>query len=99
MNNNGFHKFLAFLTKLEADRIPYSLAHYREDTVMVTISIPGERWEAEFFEDGSVEIEKFVSNGEIYAENSLQALFEGYTQQETANIPFFSHSEVKIAAL
>ncbi len=99
MNKNGFHKFLMFLTKLEAERISYTLAHYLENAVMVTISIPGERWEAEFFEDGSVEVEKFVSDGEIYEENSLQTFFERYTEQETENTPFSSHSEVKVAAL
>lgn len=99
MKTNGFHKFLAFLTKLETDHIAYTLAHYREDAVMVTISIPGERWEAEFFEDGSVEVEKFVSDGEIYEENSLQTLFERDTEQETESIPFSHHSEVKVAAL
>ena len=30
---------------------------------MATVSVPGERWEVEFFCDGSVEVERFVSNG------------------------------------
>ncbi len=34
-------------------------------TVMVMVSVPGERWEVEVFEDGSVECEKFMSNGQI----------------------------------
>jgi len=69
MSSNGFHKFLDFLTKLEAENISYTLAHYRDDAVMVTASVPGERWEIEFLDDGTVEVEKFVSDGQVYEEN------------------------------
>ncbi len=30
---------------------------------MVILAVPGERWEVEFFQDGTVEIERFVSTG------------------------------------
>ena len=42
---------------------------------MVTTAIPGERWEIEFFDDGRVEIERFVSSGEIEDMSSLDTLF------------------------
>ena len=32
---------------------------------MVTVVLPGERVEVEFFADGSVEIERFISNGTV----------------------------------
>ena len=34
--------------------------------VMVEIAIPGERWEVEFEDDGSIEIEIFKGDGEIF---------------------------------
>jgi hypothetical protein len=30
---------------------------------MIAIAVPGERWEGEFFDDGHVEVERFVSQG------------------------------------
>ncbi len=59
---NTLGRVLAFLDQLEKSRIAYSLKHVR-DTLMVVISVPGERWEVEFFEDGEIEIERFMSQG------------------------------------
>ncbi len=72
------NKLTAFLAQLDAERIDYSLAHQREDAVLVAVAVPGERWEVEFFVDGSVEVERFVSNDEIYDEAVLQELFDRY---------------------
>ena len=53
---------------------------------MVTVAVPGERWEVEFLNDGSVEVEKFVSNGEIGGEEALGELFSRYSDlQQTRN--------------
>jgi hypothetical protein len=51
---------------------------------MVLVAVPGERWEIEFMSDGSVEIEKFTSNGEIYGAESLSEVFARYADQEEA---------------
>lgn len=59
---NSLGRVLAFLERLEKSRIAYNLKHVR-DTLMVVISVPGERWEVEFFEDGEIEIERFISQG------------------------------------
>ncbi len=66
---------LAFLDRLEEAGLSYRLDHVRE-ALMVSVAIPGERWEIEFFEDGSVEVEKFRSSGEIEGSDALDALFE-----------------------
>ena len=54
---------LEFLCRLEAHRLSYTLAHNRDESIMVTIAVPGERWEVEFFADGAVEVEVFTSDG------------------------------------
>jgi hypothetical protein len=82
MKANGFNKLVEFLTKLEDAQIAYSLAHQRDETMMVNVAIPGERWEIEFFEDGTVEIERFRSNGEIHSEAVLADLFNTYLSLE-----------------
>ncbi len=71
---NTLGKALAFLDQLEAAKIWYRLDHVR-DSLLVTIAVPGERWEVEFFEDDSVEVERFVSTGSIETERALDTLF------------------------
>lgn len=66
---------LDFLTNLEAHRIHYHLEHNRSESLMVTIAVPGERWEVEFMDDGQVEVERFFSDGKITGEETLAALF------------------------
>ena len=65
---------LEFLEKLEEKKIYYKLNKVR-DAIMVEIAIPGERWEVEFFADGNIEVEKFISQGEIYDESEFKTLF------------------------
>ncbi len=76
MNGTAFQKLLAFLERLEGEKITHSLEHNLDDAIMVLAALPGERWEIEFFADGSVEVEQFISDGEIYDESVLQRLFE-----------------------
>ena len=71
-------KLLSFLQELEERKIYYKLEKVR-DAIMVVAVVPGERWEIEFFDDGHVEIEKFISNGTIFNENEIAALFDQYS--------------------
>jgi hypothetical protein len=56
---NAMDTFLEFLTTLEKQKVGYRLEHNREETIMVLIALPGERWEVEFFSDGRIEKEVF----------------------------------------
>lgn len=85
-----FNKFLSFLNQLEQKKINYQIAHHREEAVMITVSIVGERWEIEFLDNGDIEVEKFISNGEIEGEESLKELFE----RETADDPIIEKISV-----
>lgn len=82
MNTNGFSNLLAFLNKLEQEKINYTLAHHREESIMVLVAVPGQRWEIEFLEDGAVEVEKFISTGEITGRESFNELFTKFADQE-----------------
>ncbi|MEH1912588.1 MAG: hypothetical protein V7L05_33275 [Nostoc sp.] len=83
MKNHGFGKLVTFLNQLEQEKISYTLAHHRDKTIMVNVSVAGERWEVEFFEDGSVEVERFVSSGEINGEEVFSELFAMYSELES----------------
>jgi hypothetical protein len=82
MNTTVFTKLLTFLDQLDHQRISYTLARQREDALMVLVAVPGERWEIEFRSDGAIEIEKFISTGEIHEAESLSELFARYADQE-----------------
>jgi len=68
-------KLIGFLERLEEKKIYYYKLNKVRDAVMVEIAIPGERWEVEFFADGNIEVEKFISNAEILGEEELEQLF------------------------
>ena len=84
MSQQPFCKLTGLLKQLDQDNIQYTLASHRDGAIMVLIPVPGERWEVEFFEDGSVEVERFISNGEIGGEKALQDLFTRFTDQAPA---------------
>ncbi|MCC5658082.1 hypothetical protein LC608_14000 [Nostoc sp. XA010] len=83
MKNHGFGKLVTFLNQLEQEKISYTLAHHRDETIMVNVAVAGERWEVEFFEDGSVEVERFVSSGEVNGEEVFSDLFAMYSEPES----------------
>lgn len=86
MNEQPFLKLTGFLKQFEQGHIHYTLASYRDDAIMVLVTVPGERWEIEFFGDGTVEVERFVSNGEICGEEALHKLLALYADHEHADI-------------
>ena len=86
MTNPIFEKLLKLLNKLEQEKVSYTLAHHRDEAIMVIVAVPGERWEVEFLNDGSVEVEKFVSNGEVGEEEALGELFYRYSEQNDLHL-------------
>jgi hypothetical protein len=83
MNTTIFTHLVAFLEKLDHQHISYTLAHNREDALTVLVAVPGERWEIDFRSNGSIDLEKFISTGEIYDAEGLNELFERYADQES----------------
>ncbi len=72
------------LRQLDAARIAFELKHSRDDAILVSINVPGERWDVEFLEDGDIEIERFTSDGEIYGATLLADLFARFSDEEPA---------------
>lgn len=83
MKSSGFNKLVLFLQNLEQQSISYTLAHHRDEAIMATVALPGERWEIEFFSDGLVEVEKFVSSGEIAQEEALGELLDRHSANDS----------------
>jgi hypothetical protein len=45
---------------------------------MVSVAVPGQRWEIEFAQDGEVEAEVFKSDGTIVGSEALARLFREF---------------------
>jgi hypothetical protein len=76
---NSLEKLLAFLSRLNANKIYYTLTNARDEAIMAEVTVPGERWEVEFFADGRVEVEIYYSPGKIEGEEALTRLFEEFS--------------------
>ena len=66
---------LDFLNKLEEHDIYYRLNKVR-DAIMVEVAVPSQRWEVEFFPDGRIEVETFITTGVIADASALEDLFQ-----------------------
>ena len=82
----SLNELIELLEKLEEKKIYYKLNKTRNDTIMVEVSVPGQRWEIEYNTYGTspesnckIEIEKFVSNGILYDESELETLFRDFS--------------------
>ena len=75
----GLKAFINFLNKLEDNSIFYKLNKVRNEAIMVEVAVPGQRWEIEFMEDGTVEVEKFISDGDFYDVKELEILFKDFS--------------------
>lgn len=75
----GIKELINFLNRLEESNIFYKLDKVRNEAIMVEITVPGQRWEVEFLEDGAVEIEKFISDRDIYDANELDSIFKDFS--------------------
>jgi hypothetical protein len=76
---------IEFLDRLKENYIYYKLNKIR-DSILVEVVVPGERWEVEFMEDGTIQIEKFASNGEIYGEEQIEVLFDKFGEDNSDDV-------------
>ena len=77
-------ELIEFLEKLEEKKIYYKLNKVRENTIMIEVVVPGERWEIELNSHGTkqecdIEVERFIGNGEILNESLFEELFERFS--------------------
>lgn len=63
-----------FCRELDRRHVVYDLRIVRDEALMMSVAVPGERWEIEFFDDGRIELERFVSQGVVDAPGALAEL-------------------------
>ena len=65
------HPLYALLSALEDAKIYFTLHRHRPDTVLVTMTLVGERVEVDVFEDGHMEVSRFSGNEDIVGDIDL----------------------------
>ncbi|QRP63225.1 hypothetical protein I6J77_14045 [Rhodanobacter sp. FDAARGOS 1247] len=65
------HPLYNLLSELEAARIHFTIARYRPDSVLVSLTLVGERVEVDVFEDGHMEVSRFSGNEDIIGGEGL----------------------------
>jgi hypothetical protein len=81
MGHATIRDLLSFLARLKGAHIYYGLADPTEGAIMVEVSVPGERWEIEYHEDGKIGVEVFVSNGSVGGAELLEDLIQRFSDQ------------------
>lgn len=59
------HPLYSLLAELQSANIHFTLARYRPNTVLVTLTLVGQRVEIDVFEDGHMEVSTFSGNEAI----------------------------------
>lgn len=68
-------ELLDFLDRLEDSQIYYRINKVNEN-IMIEIAVPGQRIEVEFLRDGTIQVEKFISEGIIRDETALDDIWD-----------------------
>jgi len=68
-----------WMNKLTVAKIHFTMASVRDEAVMLQVRVPGERWEVEFFADGTIEVERFLSPGKIEGASALDDLLSRFS--------------------
>jgi len=59
------HPFFALLRKLEDNGHYFELSRQGPDSVLICVTLPGERLEIDVFEDGRIEYSRFLGDEEV----------------------------------
>ena len=67
------NELLDLLEWLEENKIYYRLNKVN-DNILVEVAIPGERWEIEVLRNGEIQVERFISTGEVMGPLTLNVV-------------------------
>ncbi|KGM38550.1 hypothetical protein JY96_21745 [Aquabacterium sp. NJ1] len=65
------HPLFDLLCRIESARIAFTLGRHRPDSVLVTLTLVGERVEIDVFEDGRMEVSRFIGNEDVVGDMAL----------------------------
>ncbi|CAB3968325.1 hypothetical protein BCO9919_03227 [Burkholderia cenocepacia] len=59
------HSLYELLGSLDERRLFYTLGRHRPDTILISITVPGERIEIDVFDDGHMEMSRFSGDESV----------------------------------
>ncbi|BBP96119.1 hypothetical protein BSFA1_12480 [Burkholderia sp. SFA1] len=59
------HPLFDLLRRLDNAKVAYSLSRQRSESVLVSITVVGQRIEIDVFDDGHMEVSRFLGNEDI----------------------------------
>lgn len=65
------HPLYDLLSELESARIHFRVSRHRPDTILVTLTVVGERVEIDVFDDGRMEVSRFKGSEAVSEEADL----------------------------
>ncbi len=65
MSSDTTYSLFQLLQRLDAGRYHYTLSRHRPDSVLVTVTFVGERTEIDVFEDGHMEVSRFLGTENV----------------------------------
>jgi hypothetical protein len=65
------HTLYDLVAALERANVHFTLHRYRPDTILVALTLVGERIEADVFEDGHMEVSRFKGDESIVGDAKL----------------------------
>lgn len=65
------HPLYALLNELERAGVRYTLGRYRPNTILVTLSLVGERVEIDVFDDGHMEVSRFPGTESVVGDEVM----------------------------
>ena len=77
------HELYRVIRLLEQEGVHYRLDRHRDDSILITVTLVGERIEIDVFEDGHVEYSRFRGNEDVEDDILLlEALLRAHGQHD-----------------
>ena len=73
MSGHLTHALFDLLKQLEAAKLYFTLSRHRGDTILVSVTLAGERLEIDVFEDGHMEVSRFRGTEDVLGGKELVA--------------------------
>lgn len=82
------HPLYQILRLLEEQELWFRVDRHRDDTVMITVTVVGERLEIDVFEDGHVEFSRFKGTEDLESDqDALDELIRQYGREQVGDKP------------
>jgi hypothetical protein len=77
------HPLYDVLNLLERERLHFRIDRHRPDTVMITVTVVGERLEIDVFDDGHIEYSRFKGDEDVFDdEGALMDLIRRHGREQ-----------------